>query len=55
VTVIDVINVYKRVFNVFLLSQRFFYFQQVKITQITFPNSSNIGNIGLLTIKNSGI
>jgi len=28
-------------------------FQQVKITQITFPDSSNIGNV--LTIKDNGI
>jgi len=30
-----------------------FYFQQVKVNQITFPDSSNIGNV--LTIKNKGI
>jgi len=42
----------KRVFNVFY-SLNVFYFQQVKVTQITFPDFSNIGNI--LNIKNNGI
>jgi len=37
-----------RVFNVFILST-IFYFQQLKITQITFPDSSNTDNV--LTIK----
>ena len=30
-----------------------FFFQQVKVTQVTFPDSSNIGNV--LTIKVNGI
>jgi len=43
---VDVINVYKHFFNVF-------YFQQVKVTQVTFPNSINIENV--LNIKDNGI
>jgi len=42
----------KRVLTFFILLTIFFNFQQVKITQITFPDS-NIGNV--LTIKNNGI
>jgi len=61
-SLIDVINVYKRfllknlknaLLNVFILLTFFFNFQQVKVNQITFPDSSNIGNV--LTIKNKGI
>jgi len=58
---IDVTNVYKRFIkkrkNAFLTFFNsvnvFFNFQPVKITQITFPDSSNIGNI--LTIKDNDI
>jgi len=57
----DLTNVYRRFFYkkiknaflTFLFSQRFSYFQQLKTTQITFPNFSNTGNV--LTIKNNGI
>jgi len=56
-----VINVYKRFYkkNLKTLFRRsyslnvFFYFQQAKITQISSPDSSNIGNV--LTIKDNGI
>ena len=37
----------------FFYSVNVFYFQLVKTTQITFPDSSNIGNI--LTINDNGI
>ena len=43
---------FKNVFKVYN-SLNDFYFQQVKITEITFPNSSIIGNV--LTINNNGI
>jgi len=43
----------KRVVEVFYSLNVFLNFQQVKLTQITFPDFSNIGNV--LTIKNNGI